>query len=142
MAASYGSAVAAAMRSGNYVAAGGDAPAAYADLNETSRQDQARHAALLRRVDAEKRARRIVGPTGDNEVRAMLRKLGHPVRLFGESAADVVVPAVNVATAPRCFPIAAAAEEDELRVTSTNRLRSGAAFWTLAGVSADAWAVE
>ena len=89
MAASYGSAVAAAMRSGNYVAAGGDAPAAYADLNETSRQDQARHAALLRRVDAEKRARRIVVPTGDNEVRAMLRKLGHPVRLFGESAADV-----------------------------------------------------
>ena len=50
MAASYGSAVAAAMRSGNYVAAGGDAPAAYADLNETSRQDQARHAALLRRA--------------------------------------------------------------------------------------------
>ena len=39
MAASYGSAVAAAMRSGNYVAAGDDAPAAYADLNETSRQD-------------------------------------------------------------------------------------------------------
>ena len=89
MAASYGSAVAAAMRSGNYVAAGGHAQAEYADLNETSRQDQARHAALLRRVDAEKRARRIVVPTGDNEVRAMLRKLGHPVRLFGESAADV-----------------------------------------------------
>ena len=89
MAASYGAAVAAAMRSGNYVAAGGDAPAAYADLNETARQDQARHAALLRRVDAEKRARRIVVPTGDDEVRALLRKLGHPVRLFGESAADV-----------------------------------------------------
>ena len=40
------------MRSGNYVAAGGDAPAAYADLNETSRQDQARHAALLRRCES------------------------------------------------------------------------------------------
>jgi len=71
------------------VAAGGNAQAEYADLNETSRQDQARHAALLRRVDAEKRARRIVVPTGDNEVRAMLRKLGHPVLLFGENAADV-----------------------------------------------------
>ena len=89
MASAYGAAVAAAMRSGNYLAPTSDAPAEYADLNESSRADQQRHAALLRRVDAEKRARRIVVPTGDSEVRAMLRKLGHPVRLFGESAADV-----------------------------------------------------
>mmetsp|Transcript_6613 Transcript_6613/g.20650 ORF Transcript_6613/g.20650 Transcript_6613/m.20650 type:complete len:472 (-) Transcript_6613:44-1459(-) len=60
----------------------------YGELSETSKQEQLRHAALLERMDAEKRARRIVVPTGDEEVRVMLRKLGNPVRLFGETAAD------------------------------------------------------
>lgn len=61
----------------------------YAELSETSQAEQLRQAALLKRVDAEKRARRIVVPTDDKEVRTMLRKLGHAVRLFGESPADV-----------------------------------------------------
>ena len=54
------------------------------------------------------------------------------------------VTGASVGPAPQCFPLAAAegAGEVELRVTSTNRMRSGAIFWTLGGVSADAWAVE
>jgi len=88
----YGTAVATAMRAGNMVAPSweeGGQPQQYKDLSATSKQEQARHAALLKRVDAEKRARRIVVPTSDRDVRGMLRKLGHPVRLFGESPADV-----------------------------------------------------
>lgn len=87
----YSAAVAQAMRVGNMVAPSmmGGPGALYGELSETSKAEQLRHAALLKRVDAEKRARRIVVPTSDEEVRAALRKLGHPVRLFGESAADV-----------------------------------------------------
>ncbi|KAJ8604243.1 hypothetical protein CTAYLR_009231 [Chrysophaeum taylorii] len=89
MSASYGAAVAAAMRAGNMVAPTMVGGVQYGELSETSKGEQLRHAALLKRVDAEKRARRIVVPTDEVEVRGMLRKLGHPVRLFGETPADV-----------------------------------------------------
>lgn len=92
MSAHYGTAIAAAMRAGNMIApsyGGGGPQQEYAELSATSKQEQLRHAALLKRVDAEKRARRIVVPTSDKDVRGMLRKLGHPVRLFGETLADV-----------------------------------------------------
>jgi len=61
----------------------------YAELSDISKAEQLHHASLLKRLEAERRARRIVVPTDENEVRSMLRKLGHPIRLFGESAADV-----------------------------------------------------
>lgn len=85
----YSAAVAQAMRAGNMVAPSMVGSMHYGELSATSRAEQLRHAALLDRVEAEKRARRIVVPTSDEEVRLALRKLGHPVRLFGESAADV-----------------------------------------------------
>ena len=54
------------------------------------------------------------------------------------------VTGASVGPAPQCFPLAAAAAEAEveLRVTSTNRMRSGAIFWTLGGVSEIEWEVE
>ncbi|KAJ1461517.1 WD40-repeat-containing domain protein [Pelagophyceae sp. CCMP2097] len=79
------------MRAGNVnqAASTGAGGHQYGELSATSKQEQLRHAALLKRVDAERRARKIVVPTNDTEVRGMLRKLGHPVRLFGETVADV-----------------------------------------------------
>lgn len=50
---------------------------------------QDRHAALLKRVEAERRARQIVVPTNPDEVRERLRAMGQPVRLFGEDLADI-----------------------------------------------------
>jgi len=44
---------------------------------------------LLKRLEAERRARAIVVPTNKDEVRADLRSLGQPVRLFGEGLADI-----------------------------------------------------
>ena len=59
------------------------------ELSETSRDAQDRHALLLQRVEAERRARAIVVPTQVKDVREKLRDLGHAVRLFGENDADV-----------------------------------------------------
>lgn len=59
------------------------------DLSETSQAEQDRHATLLRRVEAERRARSIIVPTKPSEVAERLRALGQPVRLFGEHIADV-----------------------------------------------------
>ena len=44
---------------------------------------------LLKRVEAERRARAIVVPTNKDEVRDQLRALGQPVRIFGENLADI-----------------------------------------------------
>mmetsp|Transcript_30434 Transcript_30434/g.40195 ORF Transcript_30434/g.40195 Transcript_30434/m.40195 type:complete len:538 (+) Transcript_30434:19-1632(+) len=57
------------------------------ELSETSREQQDRHAQLLQRVEAEKRARSLIVPTSIAEVKKTLRAYGQPVTLFGENPA-------------------------------------------------------
>jgi len=57
------------------------------ELSESSREAQDRHAKLLERVEAEKRARNLIVPTGINEIKHTLRAYGQPVTLFGENPA-------------------------------------------------------
>ncbi|KAH7484521.1 hypothetical protein PRIC1_003831 [Phytophthora ramorum] len=57
-------------------------------LSESSRAAQEKHAQLLRRIEAEKRARNISVPTSVEEVVRRLRQLGEPITLFGERPAD------------------------------------------------------
>lgn len=57
-------------------------------LSESSRAAQEKHAQLLRRIEAEKRARNIAVPTIVEEVILRLRQLGEPITLFGERPAD------------------------------------------------------
>ncbi|ETL92067.1 hypothetical protein L917_09532, partial [Phytophthora nicotianae] len=57
-------------------------------LSESSRAAQEKHAQLLRRIEAEKRARNIAVPTIVEEVIRRLRQLGEPITLFGERPAD------------------------------------------------------
>ncbi|CEG41234.1 u4 u6 small nuclear ribonucleoprotein [Plasmopara halstedii] len=57
-------------------------------LSESSRAAQEKHAQLLRRIEAEKRARNIAVPTIIEEVIRRLRQLGEPITLFGERPAD------------------------------------------------------
>ncbi|CAH0488065.1 unnamed protein product [Peronospora farinosa] len=58
------------------------------ELSESSRAAQEKHAHLLRRIEAEKRARNIVVPTIVEVVIRRLRQLGEPITLFGERPAD------------------------------------------------------
>uniref|UniRef100_M4B2G3 Pre-mRNA processing factor 4 (PRP4)-like domain-containing protein n=1 Tax=Hyaloperonospora arabidopsidis (strain Emoy2) TaxID=559515 RepID=M4B2G3_HYAAE len=58
------------------------------ELSESSRAAQEKHAQLLRRVEAEKRARNVAVPTVVEEVIRKLRQLGEPITLFGERPAD------------------------------------------------------
>jgi U4/U6 small nuclear ribonucleoprotein PRP4 len=58
------------------------------ELSETSKLAQEKHAQLLRRVEAERRARNIVVPTSIEEVVLRLRELNQPITLFGEGPAD------------------------------------------------------
>eukprot|EP01034_Spumella_vulgaris_P029967 gene29967-37107_t len=58
------------------------------DLNEDSKQEQLRHAEVLRKHEATQRARKINVPTAIDEVKQKLRELGHPVTLFAEGHAD------------------------------------------------------
>ena len=58
------------------------------DLSETSKRSQEQHAVLLRRVEAERRARNLVVPTSIKEVCHYLRQLHFPITLFGENASD------------------------------------------------------
>lgn len=60
----------------------------YADLNENSKVEQERHAELLQRYEAHKRARTVLVPTAIADVKSKLRELGHPITLFGEDHAD------------------------------------------------------
>ena len=78
----------AAIRAGN-INIGGGAGVTIMDLNASSVEEQDKHAMLLKRVEAERRARAIVVPTNKDAVRAELRSLGQPVRLFGENLADI-----------------------------------------------------
>ncbi|KAI9913205.1 hypothetical protein PsorP6_005279 [Peronosclerospora sorghi] len=57
-------------------------------LSESSRAAQEKHAQLLRRIEAEKRARSIVVPTTVEDVIRRLRQLGEPITSFGERPAD------------------------------------------------------
>lgn len=57
-------------------------------LSESSRAAQEKHAQLLRRIEAEKRARNISVPTSVDEVILRLRQLNEPITLFGERPAD------------------------------------------------------
>ncbi|TYZ59573.1 hypothetical protein PybrP1_000432 [[Pythium] brassicae (nom. inval.)] len=77
----------AAIRAGN-VNVGDSGEKEVLQLSETSRAAQEKHAQLLRRVEAEKRARNISVPTSVDEVVLRLRQLGEPVTLFGERPAD------------------------------------------------------
>lgn len=57
-------------------------------LSESSQLAQEKHAQLLRRMEAEKRARSIAVPTSVDEVILRLRQLQQPITLFGERPAD------------------------------------------------------
>lgn len=57
-------------------------------LSESSKAAQEKHAQLLRRIEAEKRARNISVPTSVDEVILRLRQLNEPITLFGERPAD------------------------------------------------------
>ena len=54
------------------------------DLNDTSQEAQIKHAQLIRKYEAQKRARSINVPTAIEDVKQRLRELGHPITLFGE----------------------------------------------------------
>jgi U4/U6 small nuclear ribonucleoprotein PRP4 len=58
------------------------------ELSERSQAAQEKHAKLLQRVEAERRARSIVVPTAIVDVKAKLRSLGQPITLFGEKPGD------------------------------------------------------
>lgn len=77
----------AAIRAGN-VNVGDSGEKEVLQLSESSRAAQEKHAQLLRRVEAEKRARNISVPTSVDEVVLRLRQIGEPVTLFGERPAD------------------------------------------------------
>jgi U4/U6 small nuclear ribonucleoprotein PRP4 len=63
-------------------------PIEYLDLSAESLAEQARHADALRKLEAQQRARSIIVPTDQGEIKRRLRELGHPVTLFGEGPAD------------------------------------------------------
>ncbi|KAG7400804.1 U4/U6 small nuclear ribonucleoprotein Prp4 [Phytophthora boehmeriae] len=77
----------AAMRAGN-VNVSDNVETEVLQLSESSRAAQEKHALLLRRIEAEKRARNIAVPTSVEEVIRRLRQLGEPITLFGERPAD------------------------------------------------------
>jgi hypothetical protein len=52
-----------------------------------SRHAQILQEEALRQVDLRRRMRATVVPTGDGDVRRLLRQLGEPVTLFGEQQA-------------------------------------------------------
>lgn len=58
------------------------------ELSETSLAARENHSLIMQRMEAEKRARKLVLPTSIQDVISALRKINHPVTLFGENAAD------------------------------------------------------
>nr|CCA25043.1 U4/U6 small nuclear ribonucleoprotein Prp4 putative [Albugo laibachii Nc14] len=58
------------------------------ELSETSKAAQEKHAQILRRMEAERRARNIAVPTSVDEVILRLRQLGQPITLYSEGPAD------------------------------------------------------
>jgi U4/U6 small nuclear ribonucleoprotein PRP4 len=60
----------------------------YMELNDDSREEQMRHAEVLRKYEAQRRGKSINVPTAIEDVKARLRELGRPITLFGEDHAD------------------------------------------------------
>lgn len=76
-----------AMQRGN-INIGANQPKMVLELSEASVQAQQKHAEVLRRYEAQQRARSVIVPTAVEDVKAQLRALGHPITLFGENHAD------------------------------------------------------
>eukprot|EP00002_Diphylleia_rotans_P017115 TRINITY_DN3315_c0_g1_i3.p1 TRINITY_DN3315_c0_g1~~TRINITY_DN3315_c0_g1_i3.p1 ORF type:complete len:470 (+),score=74.98 TRINITY_DN3315_c0_g1_i3:43-1452(+) len=62
--------------------------AAYHPLSESSQEARRRHQQILDEFERRARARGLVVPTNDDQVKARLRQLGEPICLFGERAPD------------------------------------------------------
>ena len=60
-----------------------------------SRHAQILQEEALRQVDLRRRMRATVVPTGDADVRRLLRQLGEPVTLFGEQQVRAPVPCLQ-----------------------------------------------
>jgi len=58
-------------------------------LTEASQRDRSAHQAILLDLEAKKRAFQVDVPTLPGDVRDALRRLGEPVRIFGENLANV-----------------------------------------------------
>ena len=56
-------------------------------MSEANLASIARHQDIERQHAAKKQAERYALPTNDDEVKSMLRQLGHPICLFGEDQA-------------------------------------------------------
>eukprot|EP01036_Dinobryon_divergens_P037566 gene37566-49166_t len=80
-------AIAAAIKSGNVNIAGAMRTEVL-DLSEESQEAMLQHAERLRKFEAQQRARSIIVPTAIEDIKKMLRELGHPATLFGENHAD------------------------------------------------------
>ena len=70
------------------------------ELSSNAQAAQERHAFVLAQLEAKRRARSVVLPTADSDVKRMLRSRGHPVCLFGEKPEDRRVRCV----CPRATP--------------------------------------
>jgi hypothetical protein len=58
------------------------------DLSSNAQAAQERHAFVLAQLEAKRRARSVVLPTADGDVKSMLRTRGYPICLFGEKPED------------------------------------------------------
>ena len=70
------------------------------ELSSNAQAAQERHAFVLAQLEAKRRARSVVLPTADGDVKRMLRSRGHPVCLFGEKPEDRRVRCVCRRTTP------------------------------------------
>eukprot|EP00743_Colponemidia_sp_Colp-15_P004422 GILK01004768.1.p1 GENE.GILK01004768.1~~GILK01004768.1.p1 ORF type:complete len:563 (-),score=101.60 GILK01004768.1:117-1679(-) len=60
----------------------------YLPLPEYSLEAKAKHEDTLRQLEAQKKARSLVVPTSDPDMKRRLRELGEPITLFGEGPGD------------------------------------------------------
>lgn len=79
-------AVQAGIRAGNINISGEEAE--ILELSSISRESVRRNEEVKRKIAASRRAREVIVPTNDKKVRLKLRKLGHPICLFGEEVPD------------------------------------------------------
>ena len=80
-------AIQAAIQAGN-VNVAGSRQTVEMELSEGSKAEFEAHSEMLRKLEAQKRARQMVVPTAVEDVKSKLRALGHPVTLFGEGHFD------------------------------------------------------
>jgi U4/U6 small nuclear ribonucleoprotein PRP4 len=81
------SAIEAAKRAGN-VNISSQVKMEVMELSAESKATQAQYADAMRKFEVQKRARSVVVPTKEEDVKEKLRLFGHPVTLFGENPAD------------------------------------------------------